>query len=219
MLVGVVSDVHANLPALEAVLDDMPTVDATLNAGDVVGYNPWPSQCVEAVRERDVPTVMGNHDRMVASGGNFRGNAMAAAGIDLARERLDDDQLAWLADLPDVRYCFSDRVKVVHGHPDDPDRYTYPATFGPEMLGDEDVLVLGHTHVQAHERYPEGVVLNPGSVGQPRDGDPRAAYAVLDLDDLTVDERRVEYDVETVAEAVADAGLPERIGSRLFEGR
>ena len=219
MLVGVISDVHANLPALEAVLDDAPDVDALVNAGDVVGYNPWPAECVTAVRERDVPTVMGNHDRMVVSGRNFRGNAMAAAGIDLALERLDDDQVAWLARLPDVRYCFDDRVKVVHGHPDDPDRYTYPATFGPEMLGDEDVLVLGHTHVQAHEVYDEGIVMNPGSVGQPRDGDPRAAYALLDLDDLTVEERRIEYDVAAVREAVDEAGLPARTGARLAEGR
>ena len=162
---------------------------------------------------------MGNHDRMVVTARTFRGNAMAAAGIDLARQRLDDDQRAWLADLPDVCYLFEDRVKVVHGHPDDPDRYTYPATFGPDMLDDEDVLVVGHTHVQAHEVYDEGVVMNPGSVGQPRDGDPRAAYALVDLDDLTVEERRVEYDVAAVRAAVDEAGLPVRTGARLAEGR
>jgi len=219
MRLGVLSDLHGNRVALDAVLDDMPAVDGLVCAGDVVGYNPWPGECVAAMREREVPTVMGNHDRAVASGTAFRFNSMAAAGVEYAREHLADDALAWLADLPDERLAADGRVKLVHGHPDDPDRYTYPDEFSPRLLGDEDLLVLGHTHVQGYEQYREGIVLNPGSVGQPRDGDPRAAYAVVDLDALTVEARRIEYDVDAVAEAVADAGLPERIGSRLYEGR
>jgi len=218
MRVGVISDVHANRVALRAVLDDMPAVDALLNAGDVVGYNPWPAECVAEMRDRGIPTVQGNHDRMVAGSGNYRGNRMAAAGIEHARDRLSDDQVAWLADLPTERRCCEGRVKVVHGHPDDPDRYTRPHEFGPDLLGDEDVLVMGHTHVQHHEAYDAGVVLNPGSVGQPRDDDPRAAYALVDLDALSVEERRVAYDVESVVDAVASAGLPERTGTRLREG-
>jgi predicted phosphodiesterase len=110
-------------------------------------------------------------------------------------------------------------VRIVHGHPNDPDRYTYPRTFGPDLLGDEDALIMGHTHVQHHEVYDEGVVLNPGSVGQPRDGDPRAAYAVLDLDDMSVTEHRVEYNIERVQQAVREADLPAEIGSRLEDGR
>ncbi|MFB6120921.1 MAG: metallophosphoesterase [Halobacteriaceae archaeon] len=218
MLVGVISDVHANRVALEAVLDDMPSVDAIVNAGDVVGYNPWPAECVAEMREREIPTVQGNHDRMVVGSGNFRGNHMAAAGVEYAREQLTDGQRTWLAGLPTERTLFEGRLKVVHGHPDDPDHYTRPHEFGPRLLGDEDVLVMGHTHVQHHESYDAGVVLNPGSVGQPRDDDPRAAYALVDLTDLSVEARRVEYDVETVVAAVRDAGLPERTGTRLREG-
>lgn len=219
MRVGVISDVHGNKVALDAVLSEMPEVDALVNAGDVVGYNPWPAECVAAMRERGVPTVMGNHDRAVASGTAFRFNSMAAAGVDYARERLDEEALAWLERLPDERVECDGRVKLVHGHPEDPDRYTYPDEFGPEMLEDEDVLVLGHTHVQGHAVFEEGVVMNPGSVGQPRDSDHRAAYAVVDLDDLTVEERRVDYDIESVVDAVNEAGLPERIGTRLYDGR
>ncbi|UPV75718.1 metallophosphatase family protein [Halorussus limi] len=219
MRIGVLSDVHSNRVAFEAVLDDVPDVDAFVCAGDVVGYNPWPGECVEMIREGEVPTVMGNHDRAVASGTAFRFNAMAKAGVEHARERLTDEQLSWLESLPNERRLFDDRVKVVHGHPDDPDHYTMPDEFSPDLLGDEDVLVMGHTHVQHHERYGEGVVMNPGSVGQPRDGDPRAAYAVLDLDDLSVTEHRVEYDVAAVRRAVEDAGLPSRIGERLESGK
>jgi putative phosphoesterase len=219
MRIAVLSDVHSNRVAFEAVLADMPDVDALICAGDVVGYNPWPAECVELVRERDVSTVMGNHDRAVASGTAFRFNSMAQAGVEHARKRLSESQIAWLADLPTERRAFDGRVKIVHGHPDDPDHYTMPEEFSPALLGDEDVLVMGHTHVQHHEIFDEGIVLNPGSVGQPRDGDPRAAYAVLDLDDLTVELHRVEYDVEAVQAAVAEVGLPSRIGSRLLEGR
>jgi putative phosphoesterase len=225
MRLGVVSDIHGNRIALEAVLDDMPSVDRLVCAGDVVGYNPWPADCVATVRERSVPTVMGNHDRAVAQDSAFRFNAMAKAGVDHARESLDDDALSWLDGLPEARTVADGRVKLVHGHPEDPDRYTYPEEFSPRMLGDEALLVTGHTHVQDHRVFDEGVVMNPGSVGQPRDGDPRAGYAVVNLseeqgdDAVTVEERRVEYDIDAVIEAVETAGLPTRIGTRLLEGQ
>lgn len=219
MQVGLISDLHGNRVALEAVLADMPDVDALVCAGDVVGYNPWPAACLETVRERSIPTVQGNHDRAVGGGTSFGFNSMAGAGVRHARETLADDQIAWLADLPVSRSVFGGRLRLVHGHPDDPDRYTYPAEFGPDLLGEEAVLVLGHTHVQHHERYDAGVVVNPGSVGQPRDGDPRAAYAVLDLDTLSVTEHRVSYDIDRVKQAIDDAGLPARLGTRLEDGR
>ncbi|WP_336336272.1 metallophosphoesterase family protein [Haloarcula brevis] len=232
MKLGVLSDIHGNRVALAAVLADMPAVDGLVCAGDVVGYNPWHADCVDAIRGEsaglpegvpwptdEVPTVMGNHDRAVAGETPFAFNGMAQAGVEHATEQLSDEQLAWLAALPDERRVCDGRVKLVHGHPDDPDHYTFPGEFGPDLLGDEDVLVMGHTHQQHHEVYDEGVVLNPGSVGQPRDRDHRAAYAVLDLDELTVEERRVEYDTSAVIDAVEDAGLPREIGFRLTQGR
>ena len=219
MNVGVISDLHGNKVALEAVIEDMPAVDRLVCAGDVVGYNPWHADCVDFVRSESIPTVMGNHDRAVAGSTSFGFNSMAGAGVQHAREQLTDDQLAWLGALPDSRLVCDGRVKIVHGHPDNPDRYTYPSEFSPRLLDEEDVLVMGHTHVQAHEIFDEGIVMNPGSVGQPRDSDPRAAYAILDLDAMTVEERRVTYDIERVQKAVREAGLPGRIASRLEEGR
>ncbi|WP_135665263.1 metallophosphoesterase family protein [Halorhabdus rudnickae] len=219
MKIAVISDVHSNKVALEAVAADMPEVDRIVSPGDIVGYGPWPGECLEWIRERDVPTVQGNHDRAVATGSYPGFNDMAAAGVEFARERLSAAQREWLGDLPTERQLFDGRVKVVHGHPDNPDHYTYPGEFGPDMLGEEDVLILGHTHVQHHERYDDGIVCNPGSVGQPRDSDPGAAYAILDLDAMTVEQRRVGYDVGAVIDAVAEAGLPRRIGTRLGTGR
>jgi len=232
MKVGVLSDIHGNRIALAAVLQDMPAVDRLVCAGDVVGYNPWHADCVDAVRgqsdslpdgvpwpKAEVPTVMGNHDRAVAATTPFAFNGMAQAGVEHAREQLSEDQLDWLAGLPEERRVCDDRVKLVHGHPDDPDHYTYPEEFGPELVGDEEVLVMGHTHRQYHEVYDDGIAMNPGSVGQPRDGDHRAGYAVLDLDDMRVNERRVEYSTDDVIQAVEDAGLPREIGFRLTQGR
>ncbi|WP_224448270.1 metallophosphoesterase family protein [Haloprofundus salilacus] len=219
MRLGVLSDIHGNLVALDAVLADMPPVDEIVCAGDVVGYNPWPVDCVERLRKRAVPTVQGNHDRAVAEGTAFRFNEMARAGVEYARDRLDAEDLDWLASLPQQRLAADRRVRLVHGHPDNPDHYTYPDEFMPELLDEEDVLVMGHTHVQAHKVYDEGIVMNPGSVGQPRDGDSRAAYAIVDLDAMEVEERRVTYDIDEVVRAIETECLPERIGTRLYEGR
>lgn len=229
MQLGLLSDIHGNRIALEAVLDHMPPVDGFVCAGDVVGYNPWPAECVATVRERAIPTVQGNHDRAVAADAAPGFNAMARAGVEHARAALDDEAITWLGALPERRTVADGRIAVVHGHPDDPDHYTRPREFAGGLIDSAagrlgvddglDALVLGHTHVQHHGVFPEGVVVNPGSVGQPRDGDPRAAYAILDVDERTVEERRVEYDTDTVAATVAAAELPERIGSRLAEGR
>ncbi|MFB6235174.1 MAG: metallophosphoesterase [Halopenitus sp.] len=228
MQVGVISDVHGNRVAFDAVLEDMPSVDRIVHAGDVVGYNPWPGECVNRIRSASIPTVQGNHDRAVADGDTFRFNSLAGAGVKHAKSTLTDEQIEWLGGLPAERFAADGRVRIVHGHPMDPDRYTYPEEFRPELITrgledeagkDPDVLVMGHTHVQGHAVDDEGIVLNPGSVGQPRDGDPRAAYAVVDLDAMTVYERRVEYDIDRVVQAVEQAGLPKRIGTRLRDGK
>ncbi|QSG13791.1 metallophosphoesterase family protein [Halapricum desulfuricans] len=219
MKIGVISDVHGNIVALDAVLEDMPDVDELVCAGDVVGYNPWPGECVDTIRDADAPTIEGNHDRAVVTGQYPGFNDMAAAGVEYAREQLTDEQIEWLAALPTERTLFGGRVKLVHGHPDDPDHYTRPSEFSPDLLDGEDVLIMGHTHVQHHEIYDDGIVLNPGSVGQPRDRDHRAAYSIVDLDERTVDERRVEYDTDAVIHEVVEAGLPQQIGFRLTQGR
>ncbi|MFQ3476212.1 metallophosphoesterase family protein [Halonotius sp. F2-221B] len=229
MRYGVVADIHGNLPAFEAVIEAMPAVDRWLCAGDIVGYNPWPAECVDRIQELDAATVMGNHDRAVASDTGFRFNSMAAAGVTYAREELDEDAIDWLDSLPNRRTIASGEILIVHGHPENPDRYTYPDEFSPGMLEDNArVTITGHTHVQGVREFDEGVVMNPGSVGQPRDGDPEAAFAVLDIDEsddgggtaaIDVETHRVAYDIDRVVDAVEEAGLPEKIGTRLRSGR
>jgi predicted phosphodiesterase len=220
--IGLISDVHANLPALEAVLDDLPAVDDLVCAGDVVGYNPWPRECLERVRETCSVVVQGNHDRTVERPHRYEHNQMAHVGLELAQDELADEQRAWLADLPPRTEIADGAYRLVHSHPD-PDRlgsYVRPAQF-PRMrpyLDDHRGIVLGHTHVQHEATIDDRLVVNPGSVGQPRDGDPRAAYAVLDTDAQQVDLHRVAYDVDRVVDRVEELGLPERTGTRLLDG-
>jgi putative phosphoesterase len=222
MRLGVISDVHANLVALERVLDAMPPVDRLVCAGDVVGYNPWPAECVDRVREACAATVRGNHDRNVATPERYRANHMAHAGLELADERLDGDRREWVLGLPRSVDLAGGRVLMVHDHPEHVDQYVRPYQF-PEIrpyLDDYDACIMGHTHVQGEATVDGRLVLNPGSVGQPRDGDPRAAFAVIDTDaePMTADLHRVEYDVERVQGAIRDAGLPERTATRLERG-
>jgi putative phosphoesterase len=211
--IGLVSDIHGNAVAFEAVLEDMPTVDAVVCAGDVVGYGPSPGRCIDLIRERSLPTVEGNHDRAVEQDQPYE------SGDQYASLTLSEDKLSWLANLPRERVLFDDRLKVVHDHPEEKNRYTIPAAFDPILLDTEAVLVLGHTHVQHAEVFADGIVVNPGSVGQPRDKDPDAAYAVVDLDEMTVDLHRVPYDIDEVQRRIGDTSIDTYNAKRLADGR
>ncbi|MDQ2074719.1 metallophosphoesterase family protein [Haloarcula sp. H-GB4] len=207
--IGLLSDIHANAVALRAVLDDMEPVDALVCAGDIVGYGPSPQACLHMIRDREIPTVVGNHDREVVRGMTWE------SGDEYARRVLSADDIEWLGDLPRELRLFDERLKIVHDPPDEQDRYTEPADFVPTLLEDEDVLVLGHTHIQHAETFNDGLVINPGSVGQPRDGNPDAAYAIVDLSDLSVDLYRVPYDIERVQQRIEGTSISDRNGERL----
>ncbi|SDK14157.1 Predicted phosphodiesterase [Halovenus aranensis] len=222
MRVRLISDIHANLPALEAVLEDMPPVDDIICAGDVVGYNPWPRECLERVRAVSSLVVQGNHDRNVETPHRYENNDMAHAGLELAQQELSDAQREWLADLPERTEFADDAYRLAHSHPDPNQLGTYvrPAHF-PKMrpyLDDHDGIVLGHTHIQHKATIDDRLIVNPGSVGQPRDGDERAAYAVLDTATDEVELRRVEYDINRVISRVEECGLPAQTGTRLLDG-
>lgn len=222
MDIGLISDIHGNLPALQSVLADMPEVDKVICAGDIVGYNPWPAECLDLVQETCSLIVQGNHDRTVDTPGEYAHNEQAKAGLEHAKRELKEEQREWLLGLPKRTEFVDGRYRLVHSHPD-PDRlgtYVFPRDF-PRMrpyLDDHDGIVLGHTHIQHKAVIDDRVIVNPGSVGQPRDGDSTAAYAVLNTDTDEVDLRRVEYDINTVISRVEVAGLPREIGTRLLDG-
>lgn len=220
MRIGLISDIHSNLPALETVLDDIPSVDRIVCAGDIVGYNPWPAECVERIRDLTDAVVIGNHDRTVERPHEYRANHMAEAGLKFAKESLSAEQLEWVTTLPRRLTFADDQFLLVHDHPKFQDKYVYPAEFSSvgRYLEGFRGAIIGHTHIQHKAVVDDRLVVNPGSVGQPRDGDPRAAYAVLDTDEPRVDLRRVDYDIDRVIERIEEVGLPERTGTRLRDG-
>lgn len=223
MRVALFSDVHGNATALRAVIEriEADDPDVVACAGDVVGYGPNPADCVELVRDVADVVVAGNHDRAVETPERYAGHSTAGPGLRHAFDELDDDQLAWLRDLPSRSALDGVSVLVAHSHPD-PHRqgqYVYPDDFEPVARQvAADVLALGHTHVQGADQADGTLVVNPGSVGQPRDCDPTAAYALVETTDQSVDLRRVDYDVDAVRRAVEEAGLPDETWMRLRDG-
>ncbi len=226
MEILVVSDIHSNLTALNRVLDDSGEFDAAICAGDVVGYGPDPAECVDVVSRMGMRCVSGNHDHAVATRETDWFNPAAQEAIRNNRRLLGKRDRAWLGNLP--LHLNLDlggrRVVVYHGSPRDP-LYHYVYPLEAEMRADSylratgaDILILGHTHIPYTIQRDAGVVLNPGSVGQPRDGDPRSSYVLLDLDSMGVDHRRVGYDIDEVASRIRGRGLPEVFASRLFRG-
>lgn len=239
----VLSDLHANLPALEAVLEvgGPAGYDSVLLLGDVVGYGPHPGGTVERVRSLDVAAaVRGNHDR-VASGleDPDRFNTDARRAALWTRQVLEREERQWLRDLPQgpVR-CGG--LCLFHGAPDDEDGYLLdPPDLKRALEGaDADVSLCGHTHLPllaglrpggglaicSPAVFPRSLrpgrkyLINPGSVGQPRDGDPRASAGILDTGAGTFELLRVEYPVGEVQEDILRAGLPESLARRLERG-
>jgi predicted phosphodiesterase len=205
MTIGVISDVHANAPALEAVLAALDGVDRIVHAGDAVGYGASPDECVSRLRELGAVSVAGNHDLAVAGRLDAsRYDRIARAGIEHARRSLSPGNRAWIDGLP-LRLD-EPGLTIAHGSLDSAEEYVRtPAQAEAQAarVPEGTVLVLGHTH---HQLWHAGRVLNPGAVGQTRDGRVVARFAVLAGADAEL--REVEYDVERAKADLRRAGLP-----------
>ncbi|MFB6241526.1 MAG: metallophosphoesterase [Candidatus Nanosalina sp.] len=227
MRVAVVSDIHSNIEAFEAVMEDMPEVDKVLCAGDLVGYGVDPDAVVDKVRERGIEPVKGNHDEKIVTYENLdRFNRLARQALTYNRERISQENLEYLSQLPEKKSMSlgGSEVFMVHGSPRKPvEEYVREGDVTPEFLdscfdSEPDVLIMGHTHVPFVKKVSGTLVFNPGSVGQPRDSDPRASYALLDTETLEAEIHRVEYDVEKAAEKIRE-DLNPLLGDRLEKGR
>jgi putative phosphoesterase len=225
MKVALISDVHANVIALRAVLADIGSrgMERIVSAGDVVGYYPYPNETIALFQERGIRSIRGNHDRAVLNAPNEGMNSMASSAMMWTTDRLTAQSRAYLASLPASMTMDIDGVRaaVFHGAPFDPDHYIFEDEAEEKLLRYArcHLLVLGHTHVPYIRRYIEGMIVNPGSVGQPRDGDPDACYAIYDSEKRRAAYLRVPYDVEVVASRTQDEGLPEALALRLYSGR
>lgn len=242
----VVSDIHGNLQALEAVLAAAGEVDQLWNLGDAVGYGGNPNEVIEILRARAEVNVRGNHDRVCAGLTSSQGfNPVAAQAATWTQATLLPNNLEWLKAVPKGPVSTEFDAICVHGSPMDEDHYilTMRDAWLPLQRMRSPVAFFGHTHVQgaflqngadweelqavcdesgrADLVIGEGsrVLVNPGSVGQPRDRDPRAGFAMFDSEARKVTFRRVPYDVATAQAAIRAAGLPERLAQRLEAGR
>jgi putative phosphoesterase len=225
--VAVITDIHANLPALEAVLEAIEStdVDAVYCGGDLVGYGPHPNEVCALIEKRAIPTIYGNYDYAIARDLDDCGRAyrdrhdreLGQRSVEWTLAHTDRRSKDFMRGLPfDLRFDLgANRVRLVHGSPRKVNEYLFenkPAhTFERIAAGaDCDVLVFGHTHQPWVREYGGVLFVNCGSVGKPKDGDPRAAFALLRLDGgrVVADVERVKYNADAVARQLAPAGLP-----------
>ncbi|MFZ5853663.1 MAG: metallophosphoesterase family protein [Chloroflexota bacterium] len=239
MRIAVLSDIHSNLIALDAVLASIGTVDAVWQLGDIVGYGPQPDAVVERLVELGAIGVRGNHDAAAVGGSEIEYfNVDARRAIEWTRRVIRPETVAYLAALPER--LVEDEITMVHGSPREPTwEYVTSVTIARASFAAfaTRVCLHGHTHIPAVFRDDRGtielvtpghgttltlderrVLVNPGSVGQPRDGDPRASCAVIDTDRSEVTWHRVAYDITAVQAAMRAVDLPPRLIARLDHG-
>jgi diadenosine tetraphosphatase ApaH/serine/threonine PP2A family protein phosphatase len=246
MRIAVFSDINANLDALLAVLQDTRSQGCTrlFCCGDVVGYGGNPNECCKILRERNIPTVIGNHDQVVATDlplefGAF--NPMAAASVYWTREYTTVSNREWLGKLPFKLVEAELGITFCHASPLSPGDWTYltsPISAAPTLnYMETPICFIGHSHEPAvfwmepgghimmvppctvRLRPKERYLINAGSVGQPRDNDTRASYFIYDHTDRVIFPRRVPYPVHVAQQKIRNAGLPERLAERLALGK
>lgn len=240
MRFAIFADIHANLEALQAMLADAEQNECThyVCLGDIVGYNANPQECVELVRSLECPVVMGNHDEQVSGDHDLEGfNPLAAQAIDWTRNALTDEYRQWLSELRMVRQVRD--FTIVHATLDTPHRWGYVLNpldaAGSFNYQHTQICFYGHTHtpgvyvrdstvhavpfdkvaIESGKKY----FINVGSVGQPRDGDPRSAYSIYHVEERCIELRRLEYDIYTAQDKIIEAGLPHKLADRLALGR
>jgi putative phosphoesterase len=221
MKIGLIADIHANAVALEAVLKNMGGVDAIICAGDIVGYNPYPNETIELLKKYHVKCILGEHDKAVVTGDTEWFNGVTAATLKWTVKHLKKENMEYLKSLPD--HLDYDGMTIYHGNPDS--MKDIVIEYEPEkMCGIFDavehrVFTFGHTHVPVIKECGDKTVLNPGSVGQPRDGNCQASYAIWDTEKHTFDIYRVGYDLKQVQAKIIAEGLPDLMAERLTYGK
>lgn len=241
MKYAIIADIHANLEALNVVLEDIKAQGCTHVAclGDVVGYNANPKECMDIIRGMNIPVVKGNHDEYCSIETELEGfNPHAAEAINWTRDQLTPDDRQWLRDLKYMRLVGG--FTLVHATLDQPQRWGYVfdklAAAASLTYQNTSVCFFGHTHVPlafvkegsavkggTYSKFKvepgKKYFVNVGSVGQSRDGVAKATYVVYDMQEPSIELRRLDYDIPTTQKKILDAGLPPRLAERLALGR
>lgn len=239
--IGIFSDIHGNLQALEAtfrVLEEQERVDRYYCCGDIVGYGGNPNECVELIRAKNCPVVAGNHDHAALGlSGTSYFNEIARVAIHWTGQVLTAENREFLRNLP--MKIVDEEILIVHASPKDPEAWDYILTLGDARLNfqyfDQQICFIGHSHQPFIVEYADGnltcpaelrvslveghrYLVNVGSVGQPRDGNPDASYAIYDRDAKSIEIKRVSYDLVAAQEAIRTQGLPVQLADRLNHG-
>jgi predicted phosphodiesterase len=240
MKYAIIADIHANLEAFQVVLEDIEKQKCTNVAclGDVVGYNANPKECLDTVRAMNIPCVKGNHDEFCSSDTPMEGfSPNAAEAGNWTRGKLSEDDRKWLRELKFLRLVSN--FTIVHATLDAPQRWGYVfdklAAAASFTYQNTPVCFFGHTHVPvafirdsvvrggtySKFRVEPGrkYFVNVGAVGQPRDGNPKAAYVIYDVDEGSIELRRLDYDIAAAQKKILAAGLPARLAERLAMGK
>lgn len=228
MKIGVLSDIHSNAVALKAVLSRLEdaNIDGYICAGDVVGYYPLPNETISLLKEVDPLTVRGNHDEGATTETPLSFNYYAKRALDWNRRQLTEENLKFLRRLPptirtEIGGC---EIFIAHGSPKNPiSEYIHEEDLSQEFLDysferPPDVVILGQTHKPYVKTIGDTLVLNPGSVGQPRDRDPRASYAILETEEPEVEIKKAWYNIDEIANETKEY-LPRKLAERLYEGK
>lgn len=229
MRIGIISDVHSNLEALEKVIEDIDSkdLDKIMCAGDLVGYGASPNKVVSKFRELNINSVKGNHDKAV-KGRAFNFNSTARRALKWTREELSEENKKFLENLSEKieKEINGNKLLMAHGSPQNPiNEYVYPREVSEGWIeinnvSGKDLVILGHTHIPFKKRVKGTLVINPGSVGQPRNREPGAYYSILDLgkENLKAEMVRLDYNIDKPADKIKEAGLPFSLADRLYKG-
>ncbi|HWH69282.1 MAG TPA: metallophosphoesterase family protein [Candidatus Sulfotelmatobacter sp.] len=240
MKFAIIADIHSNLEAFQVVLEDIKQQQCTHYAclGDIVGYNANPKECLDIVRRMSIPCVKGNHDEYCSIEEATEGfNPAAAEAVNWTRKQLTDEDKQWLRDLKYSRMVTN--FTIVHATLDGPQRWGYVfdklAAAASFTYQNTAVCFFGHTHVPVafvrdsmvrggtYSKFKvepgKKYFVNVGAVGQPRDNNPKAAYVVYDMDESTIELRRLDYDIAATQKKILEAGLPPRLAERLAFGK
>lgn len=240
--VGVISDIHANLHALDAVLEELEKekVDQIICCGDIVGYGARPNECVDKIRDLKIPCIAGNHDHaslLLTDISNF--NEIAKAAVLWTKKVLTEENMEFIRRLPLTLHDTANNVYYVHASPKDPGEWNYILTMGEARTNfnyfTEQICFIGHSHQpfiidndegnltcptkpEVEIRKGHRYLINVGSIGQPRDHNPKPCYVICDFSAKRLEIRRCDYDLKGAQEAILDAGLPRELAERLAHG-
>lgn len=218
-MIGIISDIHGNYPALCAVMQklDENGITEIISLGDVAGYYCMINECIDLLRYKKVVNILGNHDHYIISGNKCPRSTSANILLDYQRGVLTKENREWLS--RSINIWESESISLRHGGwRDYLDEYIYKFDFSNVLHQKFKIYASGHTHIQQIEEKNGKIYFNPGSVGQPRDNDPRAAYAII-RDDMSVVLGRTVYDIDAICKTMREQGFYERVYSCLYCGK